>query len=147
MLHTLQTDLREKYKINDFDLFHNKIKYVNNTNDFREMTSINLNDPIFQDEKIYDKKLIKNIKTYLFRKLNDYEGEKEYRIAIYHKSFESKKEIFLPFNDGLVAVIFGSKFKWTYRINFEKYKEEFGFDLFSTYWSNGEFSLSLIHKD
>ena len=90
--------------------------------------------------------MLKNIKTYLFRKLYDYEGDKEYRITLYHKTFESKKDIFFPFNGALIAVIFGSKFKWTYRINFEKYKDDLGFQLFSTCWSNGEFNLTLTDK-
>jgi len=145
LIDLIQKEIDSNTTIGGFEFYYDKIKYKKNLFDFREMTLLDSNQPAYENARLFNSKLKKYIKIYLFRKLKDYEGEQEYRVALYNKLFEEKKEIFIDFGDALKGIILGSKFNRTYQIVFEKYKERMEFDLFSTFWINGDFNLEQIN--
>lgn len=144
LIYAIQREMGRNYGEGKYELSHNAITYIKNPRQFDQMTFVNINDPAFNNEASCKQKLDKYIETYLFTKLKDYEGEKEYRIALYHPSFEDKKEVFLDVDNALRAVILGYRCRSAYQTNFREYQKEMNFGLFSTCWFNGNVDISFV---
>ncbi len=83
-------------------------------------------------------------KSYLFTKVEDYSAESEYRIAIYHETFEKDNREFEQFfyHDSVVAIIIGCNFNEAYKVNMVDILKRMGIPLFQLQWLHGKIYLS-----
>jgi hypothetical protein len=118
----------------DIHYISKSISYTNDLFDIFEILILNVDKP---NEDYAFEYVEKYIDRLLFRKLEDYRDESEYRVAIYSKNHSFKDEIFISWENSLEAIILGTSFCYEYYRNIEHASKIYDVPVFSIDLNNG----------
>jgi hypothetical protein len=137
----LENLANESIKYNGAIIFEGNVSYDNDLSELREALYINMDS---LDDDI--DRIMKYKNAFLLTKNMDFENELEYRIALYHKSFESDNSIDISIKDALIGIVIGVQCHKVYNSIFNEFSIKNGYGIFSLYWRNGQPILLKDHS-